>query len=299
MKAIREHFDLEKVKAKAEALKALSQQQLSPESNESVMSSHNTPTKTCQYECNLCKDEGTYIETARDAQGNVQYDIYINSEGVEIARKEIEVMVVCQCVADKRIKRLLKSSHITEEMRNKGFKNFDTEGKPQRIADAKQRVIKYYREFADIRKERHNSIAMLGQPGCGKTHLLMALANSLLHIGTAVIYFSWVDGFNDLKKNMDNLDDMIKRLQTVEVLFIDDMFKGRREITDFQRETLFAIINYRYLNHLPVLISSEKDTDQMCDIDEAIGSRIHEMCRNYLIVMHGKELNYRLAGETA
>jgi DNA replication protein DnaC len=235
----------------------------------------------------------------KDENGDIVYDVYVNFEGVELARKAREVMTICKCIAEKRVQRLLKSSQITDEMRSKGFKNFDTEGQPQAVTDAKARVLKYYKDFKDIRRGRNNSIAILGQPGSGKTHLLMALANTLLHFGTAVIYFSWVDGFNDLRKNMDNLDDMIKRLQTVEVLFIDDMFKGRKELTDFQRETLFAIINYRYLNHLPVLISSERDTDQMCEIDEAIGSRIHEMCRNHIIVMQGKELNYRLKGETA
>lgn len=297
MKSLREILDLERIKAKAEQLKALSQQQQSQGSNGSEKPARSSMTPNSLYDCHICNDEGSYIEFMKDQQGSIVYDIYLDDEGKEKARKAVEVMTICKCVAEKRVKHLFKSSRITDEMQTKGFKNFDTTGRPPVIQDAKHKVMEYAKHFSEIRKNRNNSIALLGQPGCGKTHLLMALANTLIYYGTAVIYFSWIDGFNDLKDNFDNLNDMIHRLQTVEVLFIDDMFKGRREITDFQRETLFAIINYRYLNHLPVLISSEKDTDQMCNMDEAIGSRIHEMCRDYLIVMQGKELNFRLRGE--
>lgn len=298
VKSLKEILDMEKVKAKAQQLKALSQEQQLQGSNVTEINLPNTPTTPIsRFDCPICMDEGSYIEEMKDQQGNVVYDIYYDNDGNEKTRKAFEVMTICKCVAEKRVQRLFKSSRITEEMQGKGFKTFDTEGRSELIVNAKNRVLQYYRDFQAIRKQRNNSIALLGQPGCGKTHLLMALANTLIYYGTAVIYFSWIDGFNDLKDNFDNLKDMIHRLQTVEVLFIDDMFKGRREITDFQRETLFAIINYRYLNHLPVLISSEKDTDQMCSIDEAIGSRIHEMCRDHLIVMQGKELNFRLRGE--
>lgn len=236
----------------------------------------------------------------RDEYGEIIYDEYINQDGTIKSRKAREAWAFCSCVQTKKIQQLFKSSQITEQMRQKGFKNFNTDNAPEAIKSAKEKAVKYYREFNSIRNDRNNSIALVGQPGSGKTHLLMAVANTLMHFGTQVIYFSWVDGFDDLKDNLDKTKEMIYRLQNAEVLFIDDMFKGRKDITDFERRTIFAIINHRYLNHLPILVSSERDTDMMCEMDEAIGSRIHEMCREYMVVLNGgRELNYRLRGESA
>lgn len=140
-------------------------------------------------------------------------------------------------------------------------------------------------------------MCLLGRPGAGKTHLLMATANSLLEKGTEVVYFPWVEGCADLKSSFDLLAEKIQKLQTVEVLYIDDLFKGRERPTDFQLEQIFAIINYRYLNRLPVIISSEWTIARMCEFDEATGSRINEMCRDYKVVLDGEGINYRLKDE--
>lgn len=153
----------------------------------------------------------------------------------------------------------------------------------------------YLERFDRIREERHNGIALLGRPGSGKTHLLMAVANGLMLRGVSVLYFPWVEGFNEIKDDLSLCEERINRMQKVEVLFIDDMWKGRTKPTDFQIEQMFAVINYRYMEKKPVLISSEKDIDQMCDIDEALGSRINEMCKDFRVILKGgRELNYRM-----
>jgi DNA replication protein DnaC len=191
---------------------------------------------------------------------------------------------------------MFAASRITDEFRIKSFEDFKTDGRPQIVIDAKVCAESYFDEFESIREQRKNSIALLGLPGCGKTHLLMAVANGLIKKGIPTIYFPWVEGFNELKDNLDELDNRIGLLQKIDVLYIDDMWKGRREPTPFQIEQAFAIINYRYLNKLPILVSSEYDIDAMCKFDMAIGSRIYEMAKDFCVVIQGspKELNYRL-----
>ena len=46
---------------------------------------------------------------------------------------------------------------------------------------------------------------------------------------------------------------------------------------------MFEIINYRYINKLPIIVSSEYSIDELLNFDEAIGSRIYEMCKDYLV----------------
>lgn len=209
--------------------------------------------------------------------------------------QDMDVWVECPCVESDRIERAFKASQITEEFQQKTFDNFRIQGRPPIVQQALNFSKVYAQNFGEIRKERSNSLCMLGRPGCGKTHLLMAVSNHLLNEGKQVLYFPWVEGFNELKDNLDTLETRISKLQRAEVLFIDDLFKGRKEPTDFQREQAFAIINYRYMERKPILVSSEWDIDRMCDFDEAIGSRVAEMCRNFKIELKGgRELNYRL-----
>lgn len=209
----------------------------------------------------------------------------------------------CSCVKQKSIKNLLRSSEITEQFRKHEFKSFVTEGKDQVIKDAYQCAKEYILEFDEIKRSRSNSIALLGQPGSGKTHLLTAIANSLMkNKQVSVLYFPYVEGFDDLKDDFEKLEEKMSRMKKVDVLFIDDLFKpvGKSRwprATEWQIEKMYALINYRYLNHLPILISSELTVDELEHIDEALGTRIYEMCKHYMVLILGekKRLNQRLS----
>jgi DNA replication protein DnaC len=83
-------------------------------------------------------------------------------------------------------------------------------------------------------------------------------------------------------------------MKTVDVLYWDDLFKPPKQPTAFDIETAFEVLNYRYLNLLPTIISSERKPEQLAMIDEATGSRIIERSRGHLVVLEGKGLNYRL-----
>lgn len=207
----------------------------------------------------------------------------------------MEVWQRCICYESKRIKRMMKSSQITDEFRKKTFDNFDTTKKSGELNTIKNSAISYYLDFQQIRKDRHNSFALVGQVGSGKTHLLCAISNALLADGVQVLYFPFVEGMNNLKANFDELEEKTDKIKKAEVLFVDDLFKGRDIPTGWQIETMFSIINYRYLNHLPILVTSEKDFNTLLEIDEALGSRIYEMSKNNRFVIKGKTMNHRLS----
>lgn len=75
---------------------------------------------------------------------------------------------------------------------------------------------------------------------------------------------------------------------------IDDLFKGSVSKSDVN--IMFEIVNFRYFNNLPVIVSCEKDIEKLLEIDEAIGSRLIEMSKDYLVVMKGSKLNFRVYG---
>lgn len=247
-----------------------------------------------QFKCPTCKDKGFVLKDIPELEEDGSQKTWPNGEP-----KMVETLFDCVCAKRRQAEHLMKFSEITDEFKNMTFSSFELMGKHELVKEAYQCAIDYYKDFDKIRNARCNSISLLGQPGSGKTHLLTALANNLIQKKqVSVLYFPFVEGFNDLKDNFDLLEGKLTKMKRVGVLFIDDLFKGRDYPTPFQLEQMFAVINYRYLNHKPIMISSEKTVDELCDIDEALGTRIFQMCRDYTVVIQGdrKQLNHRLVG---
>jgi DNA replication protein DnaC len=249
---------------------------------------------TVNYSCPQCKDKGFHI---------VQ-EPYLDLNGIQKVNQKgelefIDVFKDCVCSKKRQSEHLMKFSEITEEFKKMTFSSFSLEGKPDVIKEAFECAKDYFMEFDHIKDKRCNSISLLGQPGAGKTHLLTALANNLIvKKQISVLYFPFVEGFNDLKDDFNLLEEKLTKMKRIGVLFIDDLLKGRTNPTDFQIEQMFAVINYRYLNHKPIMVSSEKTVDELCDIDEALGTRIYQMSKDFTVVIKGdrKVLNHRLAG---
>lgn len=70
------------------------------------------------------------------------------------------------------------------------------------------------------------------------------------------------------------------------MLYIDDLLKGK--ITESDVNILYEIVNYRYMNKLPLIISTEKSVSALLDFDEAIASRMLEMCRGNIVKLQGR-----------
>lgn len=193
---------------------------------------------------------------------------WTDSEGCEMGSR-------CECFEPTMARKRLRNSGITSAFRDKGFNNFDTRGLKM-LAQAKQSCIDYCFGFSEIQETRHNSVLILGQVGSGKTHLTMAIANALLeHHKVGVRYMGYREEMTRLKQHITDgvgYTAMVEQFKRASVLVIDDMLKGN--VTGSDVTILFEIVNYRYVNTLPVIISSEKDTRELLDFDNGIGSRL-------------------------
>lgn len=200
----------------------------------------------------------------------------------------------CECVRLEKLNRLWKNSGISIDNLNKSFSNFETWN--EKSEEMKEKATKYYLQFDQIKSSRRNSIMLCGNPGSGKTHLALAIANNFINKKKLrVIYMPYRDVVTKIKQNM--LDEeyyrkTLSKYQMADILLIDDLFKGKVNETDIN--ITFEIVNYRYLNNLPMIISTEYTVDKLLDFDEAIGSRIYEITRDYLVEIEGKANNYRL-----
>ena len=202
----------------------------------------------------------------------------------------------CECRQIRIAENKLKASGVSEEFRKMRFESFNYQNSVETL-EAYLTAKSYSKDFAEIRAARKNSIILSGQVGSGKTHLGMSIANNLLDDSVGVIYMPYRSSITNLKQSItdeENYQREIRSYKEAHVLLIDDLFKGR--ITESDTNIIYEIVEYRYFKNLPMIVTTEKTVDELLDIDEAIGSRIYEMSKNYLITMKGRGLNYRLHG---
>ena len=140
-----------------------------------------------------------------------------------------------------------------------------------------------------------------GQVGCGKTHICTAVVNKLLQSNIGCRYMAWRDEAVQLKAIVNQQPEYHEKLMELckaPILYIDDFFKTQKGMRPTQADVnlAFQIINYRYQDKTKAtIISSELSTLELMQIDEAVGSRIHERSKAYRIfIEHDPTKNYRL-----
>ena len=134
---------------------------------------------------------------------------------------------------------------------------------------------------------------IFGSPGTGKSHLCTGICGALLTSGAAVRYMLWRDTSRELKaltNDSAGFGEAIRPYKAADVLYIDDFLKGG--MGDADKRLAFELLNSRYNSRRPTLISSELSIDAVLDWDEAIGSRIYERAKGYVIHANGQ--NWRL-----
>lgn len=113
------------------------------------------------------------------------------------------------------------------------------------------------------------ALAVWGDPGVGKTHLLAALCVRLIREREVGVMFRSV---STLLRELQRFDDEVQRTDTweralsIDVLALDDL--GAERITDWRLEQLADLIDARYLAELPILLTTNyppKAWDEILD----------------------------------
>lgn len=226
------------------------------------------------YDCPKCLNRGRYAEQKEGG-------------GVSI--------VECDCMKIRRCVQKMEDSGLRDVIKNYTFDAFrDTESWQTTI---KQGAMSYS-------GNPDGWLLFCGQSGGGKTHLCTAVCRKFLLDGKEVRYMPWRQDIRELKAMESNRQiEALKKLQTVPVLYIDDLFKTGRDASGSCNPTAadvnlaFDIINYRYTKRLTTIISTERSPAELVDIDEAIGGRIVEMAQGHTYCIEKKNgRNYRLRG---
>ena len=143
----------------------------------------------------------------------------------------------CEVRKQNRIARLLRQSNLPLK---KTLQNFDMKRLPNKVA-AQVRVL-----LDGSFLSRAENVLAFGNPGSGKTHLLCAVAQELIHRGFRVFFTPCNLLVQELliAKQQLKLARLLKRLAKYDAIIIDDI--GYVQQTREEMEGLFALLADRY-----------------------------------------------------
>ena len=118
-------------------------------------------------------------------------------------------------------------------------------------------------------------LMLQGGYGCGKTHLAAAIANFAVQVGVPTLFLTVPDLLDLLRFSFDSADitfeQRFEQIRNAPLLVLDDF--GTQSATTWAQEKLFQIINFRYINKLPLVVTTNVSLDE---IEERIRSRLHD-----------------------
>lgn len=149
-------------------------------------------------------------------------------------------------------------------------------------------IYRHYKGL-DYGKSRCPSSMFIGGVGTGKTHMAAVIWNyierELGRSGYKIPPREWwyvPSFFDQMREEMESssLVSTCDRCKHCSLLVLDDL--GAEKTTDWVSDTLNSVIDYRYREQRPTIITTNKSTeDCISRYGQALVSRITEMCSVY------------------
>lgn len=161
-----------------------------------------------------------------------------------------------------RINRLLGNSGIKRRFLQRTFSSFhcDTPARKECYEAAKE-----YADHWNEHKEKGDGLYIEGTNGTGKTHLAVAIALQLIDEGVPVICKTGSDLLTDIKRAFDNPElqehQILDAYRRVDLLIIDDF--GKEQCSDWSMSMLYTILNDRYEEMRPTIITTNYNTEEL------------------------------------
>ena len=209
-------------------------------------------------------------------------------------RNWYESFYKCDCNRARASIRRMRASGLENTLHR--LKEFEA------TTDYQQEMLAKARAYLAADHSNGESLFMGGAVGCGKTFICAAVCRELLHKGHEVIYMQWVTDAQRLKAlaNDDSAAEEIATYSHAEYLYIDDLFKPtgtNTTPTPADIRLAYDIINYRYVNKLPMIVSTEKYMPELLELDEATASRLYERAKGYAQnIKRDPKRNFRMRG---
>jgi DNA replication protein DnaC len=248
---------------------------------------------------NILKDKGSAAK-AQDLKKESDSTLMICKECGEQQQKEIVILgtsrvvpVLCKCKKEKReqqtkeekarekqdkLRQLFTNSLMDKKFEKETFENWDfSKGKQQMY----NMGVKYCEKFQEA-KSVGLGFLFHGTPGNGKTYLSNCIANRLLNNMHPVICVSINALLERIRKTyskwgQEGEDTILNALSLADLLIIDDL--GTEQDTEWSKSRIYNIIDNRYRNKLPLIVSTNKSIEELKKMyHERTIDRLVEMC---------------------
>jgi DNA replication protein DnaC len=175
---------------------------------------------------------------------------------------------VCVCrrrdVSEQVRERLYSLSHL-DELKGLTFESFQPRGRKglgEIQADTLERAFNQARHYA---QSLNGWLLLQGGYGCGKTHLAAAIANFAVGMGVPTLFLTVPDLLDTLRFSYASEDTTFEQrfdeIRNASLLVLDDF--GTQNATPWAQEKLFQIVNYRYINKLPLVVTTNLMLDEI------------------------------------
>lgn len=206
--------------------------------------------------------------------GYVRYDVPIGHE--KFGKLE---SCVCRAkdVADSARSHLFALSNL-DRLSHLNFENFNPLGNEKakfmtpKERENLHRAFEVSKEFAQLQK---GWLLLEGGYGCGKTHLAAAIANNSVNRGIPTLFITVPDLLDSLRfayaDPETTFEQRFDEIRNASLLILDDF--GTQNATPWAQEKLFQIINYRYINKIATVVTTNLMLDE---IEGRIRSRLQD-----------------------
>ena len=226
-----------------------------------------------------------------------------NSGWIMEEENGIETVRRCICYQTKRKKKLFDAARIPFRYKHCTLDNFEImpKGKmPPQPHGTNQVSLGMIKEMAEqfVRKYPlvdQEGFLFMGRCGVGKTHLAVAIIQELIQKkGVPCVFYDFRDLLSEIKSTYTTNSSIsesavLSPVLQKEVLVLDEL--GAQKVTEWMRDMLTYIINQRYNEKRPTIITSNwmDDADEEEDtltarIGYRLRSRLNEMCQVLEIV---------------
>ncbi len=169
---------------------------------------------------------------------------------------------ICSCrikeVTAMRRDQLFQLSNLGA-LKNLTFENFKPRGRIGLGALQADSLEQAYNSAMNFAGTLRGWLLLLGKYGCGKTHLAAAIANQAVSMGVSTLFLTVPDlldwlRFSYSEGSEDSFEQRFEEIRNIPLLIMDDF--GTQNATSWAQEKLFQILNYRYINQLATVITS-------------------------------------------
>jgi DNA replication protein DnaC len=195
---------------------------------------------------------------------------------VPVGHPDFGRLEVCVCrranLTDTVRERLFALSHL-DELKDLTFETFEPRGRKGLGEMQSVSLEMAYNQTHHYAQNLNGWILLQGGYGSGKTHLAAAIANFAVSMGVPTLFLTVPDLLDSLRfaygAEDTSFEERFDQIRNAKLLILDDF--GTQNATGWAQEKLFQIVNYRYINKLSTVITTNLSLDE---IEPRIRSRL-------------------------